>query len=60
MNIPKIFRSKTVKVDRERLKELEYRSAKLREVINFYDTFGDAGELQVNLELILQDVREKN
>lgn len=48
-----------VSIDAERLKELEYRSNILDEVIDF--TFSDlsGGELKVNLELVLNTVKPK-
>ena len=57
--ISKFFPRKTVKISVERLKELEYRSFKLDQVIDTMDYLKGMSELECNLELVVKEFLPK-
>lgn len=57
--ISNLFSKKTVKISVERLKELEYRSFKLDQVIDTMDYLKGMSELECNLELVVKEFLPK-
>ena len=57
--ISKLFSKKTVKISVERLKELEYRSFKLDQVIDTMGYLKGMPELECNLELVVKEFLPK-
>lgn len=58
--ISKLFHRSTVRVSKERLRELEYRSHLLDTTVDFlYSDFTD-GELRVNLDVFLAKFRKSS